>query len=372
VLLAELPAPAEQHRATRLGNAATRFAPPRTSPESLRTLFRDEKLRPDFAAVLRQYGWQGKIEDMFAAAATAEISDIKIPIGTTMPFMSSRAAGNAICLLNVLWAGDEPAPAYAFNFTSAGRRYRCVTPKACSNFFLEDLGPEPKSALAIDCSAPEKIIAGRTAQVCLNVRNNGNVSEPQTTVTLPVPAGTEVATATAAGVATGDSVTWRISDLAPGAVRQVCADLRTHQPGTLSFISTASSARVQPVSTSCKTLVVGISAILLEKADDPDPVGVGETTTYTVKITNQGTADMTNVGLVVTLAPELVPVSTSDGVIAGQTVTLPVVPKLATKAVVSYKIVAKGVKEGDGRTSFSLTSDMLDKPVNAEESTRVY
>jgi hypothetical protein len=34
--------------------------------------------------------------------------------------------------------------------------------------------------------------------------------------------------------------------------------------------------------------------------------------------------------------------------------------------------VARGVKAGDGRTRFELTSDMLTSPVIAEESTHVY
>ena len=63
-----------------------------------------------------------------------------------MPFMSSREAGKAICLRNVTWAGKEPIHAYAFTFASNGRLYRCITPKPCSNFFVVDLGPEPKSA----------------------------------------------------------------------------------------------------------------------------------------------------------------------------------------------------------------------------------
>jgi hypothetical protein len=126
----------ESHRATHLGNPATRFAPLLSTPDDLRALFRNEKLKPDFASVLDQWGWQGNIDDMFAAAATAEIADIKIAVGTTMPFMSSREKGKPICLRNVLWAGKSPAPAYAFNFSSKGQRYRCVTPKACSNFFV--------------------------------------------------------------------------------------------------------------------------------------------------------------------------------------------------------------------------------------------
>ena len=77
--------------------------------------------------------------------------------------------------------------------------------------------------------------------------------------------------------------------------------------------------------------------------------------------------------MVVTIAPELAPVSaTGNGVISGQTVTFPVVPRLAAKEAVTYKIVAKGVTVGDGRTRFELNSDMLTTPVIAEESTHVY
>ena len=100
---------------------------------------------------------------------------------------------------------------------------------------------------------------------------------------------------------------------------------------------------------------------------------MGETTTYTVKITNQGTADDSNVKMIVTIAPELSPVSaTGNGTIDGQTVTFPVVPRLAPKDAVSYQIVAKGVKAGDGHTLFKLTSDVLTSAISAEESTHVY
>ena len=78
-------APAQQHRATRLGNPATRFAPPLYTPEDLRSRFRDPKLRPDFASVLTQWGWMGNLEDMFRAAETADVSEWSIPIGERMP-----------------------------------------------------------------------------------------------------------------------------------------------------------------------------------------------------------------------------------------------------------------------------------------------
>ena len=365
-------AQAEHHRATRLGNPATRFAPTMYSPDDLRARFRDEKLRPDFAEVLHQWAWQGNLEDFYAAGLTSAIVEVQIPVGDTMPFMSSREGGKAICLRNVTWAGKEPISAYAFNFSSQGERYRCVIPKPCSNFFVEDLGPEPKSALAIECNVPEKILAKRTMEVCLTVHNLGNIVESNSVATLQLPENTTATATTDGGVLTDNFVRWKILNLSPNSTKRVCMMLKTVQPGMLVFNSTVSSANVAPVQSSCETLVAGIPAILLEKADDPDPVAVDGTTTYTVKVTNQGTADDSNVQVIVTIAPELAPVSSSEGTIDGQVVTLPVVPKLAAKEAVTYKIVAKGVTVGDGHTLFTLTSDVLKSPLTAEESTTVY
>lgn len=369
-LLSLMPARAESHRATRLGNPATRFAAPLFTPEDLRARFRDPKLRPDFVSVLKQWGWEGNVADMFAAAETAELADIKIPIGFEMPFMSSREGGRAICLRNVTWAGQEPAPAYAFNFTSNGRRYRCVTPKACSNFYVEDFGPEPMYGLKLDCEVPAREMAGRKIHVCLNLSNTGNIAEPKALVTLPVPVHASVVEGEGY-VLTNNTLVWQADNLAAGAAQQFCADFRTKQPGALKFAATAASLQAQPAQSACETTVTGISALLLETADDPDPVSVGETTTYTVRVTNQGTADDTNVKVVVEFPEELEPVSASDeGVINGRTVTFPVFPRLAPKQAFKYTIVAKGAKAGDVRVKFIRTSDDIPAPTSAEESTR--
>ena len=365
-------AQAEHHRATRLGNPATRFAPTMYAPEDLRARFRDPKLHDDFAEVLHQWGWPGNLGDFFAAGLTNAIFEKQIPVGDTMPFMSSRENGKPICLRNVTWAGQEPISAYAFNFTSKGQRYRCVIPKPCSNFFVEDLGPEPKSGLAIDCSVPETIFARQTLEVCLTIHNTGNIPEPQAIATLELPANTILTATTDGGILTNNSVQWVVPNLPANATKQFCTMVKTVQPGKLVFKSSVRSGSVAPVQSACETVVAGVPAILLEKSDDPDPVLVDGTTTYTVKITNQGTADDLNVQVVVTIAPELAPVSSTEGTIDGQTVTLPVVPKLAAKQAVTYKIVAKGVTIGDGHTLFTLTSDFLKSPLKAQESTTVY
>jgi uncharacterized repeat protein (TIGR01451 family) len=369
---AQTTATTEHHRATHLGNLSTRFAPPLVGPEDMRARFRDPRLQPDIGEILRQWGWPGDLADLFHAALTNEIAAVEIPVGATMPFMSSREGGEPICLRNVTWAGRQPIAAYAFYFVSRGERYRCVMPKPCSNFFVEDLGPEPKPVLALDCSAPEKVPLGRPAKVCLTLHNLGNAAESNATVMLVVPGGATAGNITAGGVVNAGSIRWQVSDLAPAASRQFCATFTSQEIGSLEFASTAGGVAADPVQSDCSTRIFGIAAILLEKADDPDPVAVGDTTTYTVKVTNQGTADDDNVQVTVDLAPELVPVSSAEGKIDGQTVTLPLIPKLAAKDAVSYQIVARGVKAGDGHTKFTLASDALTSPIHAEESTTVY
>jgi uncharacterized repeat protein (TIGR01451 family) len=229
-----------------------------------------------------------------------------------------------------------------------------------------------QAVLAVSCKAREQQYMGRPFDICFTVSNSGDVPAAGAQVVVPVPAGLTVNSATAGGHMSGNNLVWDLGSLGVNAPRDLCATLSSAKAGTFGFEATAKGACAAPVSTSCSTKVVGIAAILLEKADNPDPVAIGETTTYTVKITNQGSADDSDVRMVVTIAPELVPVSASEGTIAGQTVTMPTVPRLAPKAAVSYTIVAKGVKAGDGHTRFTLSSDVLKSPIAAEESTTVY
>jgi uncharacterized repeat protein (TIGR01451 family) len=227
--------------------------------------------------------------------------------------------------------------------------------------------------LTVACTAPEQRYMGRSFDVEFTVGNKGDTAAAGTVLEVPVPEGLTVKSAANGGQIAGNKISWDLSSLAANASQKVSATFVAPNGGNFQFSPAAKGTCAKLVSSSCQTRVVGVAAILLEKADDPDPVGVGETTTYTVKITNQGSADDNNVRMVVTIADELTPVSaTSDGAISGQTVTFLAVPRLAPKEAVTYKIVAKGVKAGDGRTRFELNSDMLTAPVRAEESTHVY
>ena len=227
--------------------------------------------------------------------------------------------------------------------------------------------------LTVACTAPETRYMGRSFDVSFTVNNTGDAPAAGSVLEVPVPSGLRATAASNNGQIGSGKITWDLGSIGPNSPQTVTASFSGDAAGTFAFNPSARGTCATAVSSSCQTVLKGVPAILLEKSDDPDPVGVGETTTYTVRVTNQGFADDNNVHMVVTIAPELTPVSaTGDGAISGQTVTFPVVPRLPAKEAVTYKIVAKGVKAGDGRTRFELNSDMLQSPVISEESTHVY
>lgn len=149
-----LTAEAQQHRAIRLGNPATRFAKPLKKPDDLRVMLRAEKMKADVAAVLADVGWAGDVADLDRAAAAADVTAIQVPTGTRLPFMAARKKGKAYAMRDVLWAGKKPIDAFGFEFTSKCVRYRLVTPKACSNFWVEEIGKDTTS----EACAPKPVV----------------------------------------------------------------------------------------------------------------------------------------------------------------------------------------------------------------------
>jgi uncharacterized repeat protein (TIGR01451 family) len=365
---------AQQHRAVRLGHPSTRFAPSLTQPGELRSLLTDEKFKPDVAAILQQADWKGNLDDLRRAASNAPISEVSVPVGTRMPFMSSRKDGKPIALIDVLWDGAEPISAYAFDFSSNGRRYRCITPKPCSNFYTVDLGPA-KPDLAIECRVPGHTVLGRRFEVYLTVTNKGTATESETTLLLPTPAEATLAGAAVQGASTNGSSVWTIADLQPGTAKLVCATFMSRQPALLAFSATAQGASGSVAKTRCDTQVAGIPAILLETADLDDPIEVGKEVVYEIKVTNQGSAPGTNLKVVCRLpdSEEFVSGSGPTEVRAqDRAVTMDTMPVLAPKAQAVWHVTVKALKPDDARFKVFVSSDQFEHSIQKDEATHLY
>jgi len=225
--------------------------------------------------------------------------------------------------------------------------------------------------LNITKSGIKEQFLGRNASYDIVVSNTGDTSLTGVSVTDAAPAETRIVSASGASVS-GNTATWNLNELKAGEKASFAVTLTSTTPGThCNGVAARSSDNLSGSAEAC-TLWKGVPAVLLETKDDPDPIQVGETVTYTIRVTNQGTADDGNVKIVAKFGKEIDPVSATGGTVDGKTVTFAAIPKLAAKQVVTYTIVAKGVATGDHRLSVDLTSDMLTEPVTHEESTHVY
>lgn len=258
----------ELHRATRLGNPATRFAPPLKTPEDLRRTLLSEALRDDVQQVARLSGFDGDMEDFRRAATNAPIKEISIPVKSVLPAMSTRTKGKVELLRNVLWAGKKPIDAYEFSFISGERRYRVVTPKACSNFWVEEQLPAPKPELDLSCEAPAESAGDALVEVCCTLTNIGELAEPLALLALPMPAGAKVRCVSGGpDVSDATRLTWKFDNLAPGARRGFCANFTPVQPGTIAFAISATAQRAAGVTNTRETRVHATPSAKVERGN---------------------------------------------------------------------------------------------------------
>ncbi len=212
---------------------------------------------------------------------------------------------------------------------------------------------------------------GRRAAYRIQLHNTGDTTLTNVVVTDTAPEATSLVSAEGA-VITGNQAVWRLESLAPAERKTFDVLLTSTTPGRHCDVATVTAAGGLQDRVEFCTVWRGIPAALLEVTDDPDPIQVGEEATYTIRVTNQGTADLTQVAVSAQFQPQMTPISSPQGAVSGQEVTFPVVGRLEPKQSLTYTVRVQGVKAGDARNKVVLKADTLSAPVVEEESSRVY
>lgn len=223
------------------------------------------------------------------------------------------------------------------------------------------------------------------AYICKTVDYNITVTNPGDLVLTNVvvddvsPAGTTIVAAPGAEICCNRAI-WCVPELCPGETKTFNVSLRSQVTGCLTNKVTVTTESECGQCISCAeapTCWKGIPAIHMCMVDTKDPICIGgdDTTLYRVCITNRGSAEDTNVQLVIKFTNELMPQGVNgptNGTISGQTVTFDPIERLDPKQSVEYVVSVKAVSVGDARAEASLSSDALSAPVTDSESTHVY
>ena len=180
------------------------------------------------------------------------------------------------------------------------------------------------------------------------------------------------------GVVTADGVDSSgglvIGELPPNGSKTINASATSNTGGNVTVVANAMADCAAPVSGTAQTMFNTIPAILLETVDEVDPVKVGDTVVYDIKVTNQGSGPDTNIK-VTAVAPDGETYISTDGptqpAVDGMNLTFPIIPSLAPKASVTWKVSLKAAKAGDVQFKTDASSDNL-KGAEKIESTKLY
>jgi uncharacterized repeat protein (TIGR01451 family) len=229
--------------------------------------------------------------------------------------------------------------------------------------------------LVVDVDAPSSIIQGRTAEYTVKVTNRGSGTAQAVTISSPLPAGTSFVAASNGGVLKQNFIVWPSTSIPANNSVNLSAQVRPVNTASIQAQATAKDTCAKPASDSAMTSVKGVAAILLEVVDSPDPIEVGGSTTYSIRVTNQGSAADTNIKIVCQIEDTQSYV-TSAGVTSGShsagNVTFQPLATLPGQKTATWTVTVRGVKASDTRFKVSMTSAQLGRPVEESEATTIY
>lgn len=235
---------------------------------------------------------------------------------------------------------------------------------------------QPK--LGVTKTGPAKdVYLGRPAEFTITVSNTGDAPARDTVLEDVIPSGAEFVQASDGGRMGGGKVTWTLGTIEPNGSKKVTLTLKAISAGAAVNVATA-RAFCTDAKAEAPWKQVGVPAILVECVDDPDPIEIGGETTYTITVTNQGSANGTNIVVDCTLPAQEDFVSAAGSAtketVAGKNVKFAPVPTLAPKASVTFKVRVKGNAAGDVRFKIDVFSDQSTAggAIEESESTRFY
>jgi uncharacterized repeat protein (TIGR01451 family) len=231
--------------------------------------------------------------------------------------------------------------------------------------------------LAITKKGTDKMYVGgsRMIDYTITVSNNGDGVARDTKVVDMLPAGTKFVSASDGGRASGGQVTWNVGTLAPKATRTMTLRVQPTTMGTLTNNATATAYCAKQVNASWKTEVRGIPAVLLEVVDLEDPIEVGGTVTYQIRVTNQGSADGRNIAIKAILPAQMEYVSSGGPTTAtasGKNVNFGALSTLAPGKTATFTIKVRATAAADVRFKVSMITAQSSVPVEETESTYIY
>ncbi|ANH78352.1 outer membrane complex protein OmcB [Candidatus Chlamydia sanziniae] len=318
-----------------------------------------------------------KIEVVNTGSAVARNVSVENPV----PDGYSHATGQRVLSFNL---GDmKPGEKKVFTLEFCPQKRGQVTNIATVTYCGGHKCAASVTTVINESCVQVNITGSDWSYVCKPVEYSISVSNPGDLVLTDVmiedvtPIGASVLEAPGAEICC-NKVVWRIKEMCPGETLQFKVVLKAQAPGRFTnqvMVKTNSDCGTCTSCAEATTHWKGLAAIHMCVLDTNDPICVGENTVYRICVTNRGSAEDTNVSLILKFSKELQPLASSGptkGTISGNTVVFDALPKLGSKESVEFSVTLKGIAPGDARGEAILSSDTLTSPVSDTENTHIY
>lgn len=229
-------------------------------------------------------------------------------------------------------------------------------------------------SLKITKKGPAEAFIRKNADYSIAVKNTGDSALTNLVVSDTALTPLKILSAKGATI-NGNTAVWKIKQLKPGQTQHFDLTATSEQSGTYRNTARVVASDKVDDQTAVSTLWKGYPALLIEMLDSKDPLNIGEVTTYTISVTNQGTAADHDIKIRAELSPKLQLVQTDGSTpsqVEGNNVTFAPIANLKPKQTVSWLIKCRAKTIGDARLNVFMTSELLQKAVREEEATQIY
>jgi hypothetical protein len=158
------------------------FAEPLQTGADLQQMLGEQQ--EDLKRVLSIAACEVSIEELSAAVAQGQVTEIDVAAGTTMQWMALRRDGVPVVEGPVIWAGKQPFAAFAIELESSAVRYTFLVPKPCGNLALL----EAVSELTISVTSGEINLTDADGRpISIRPGKSGTMTIPHTGVAVAEP-----------------------------------------------------------------------------------------------------------------------------------------------------------------------------------------
>ncbi|MBL4885199.1 MAG: DUF11 domain-containing protein [Planctomycetaceae bacterium] len=232
-------------------------------------------------------------------------------------------------------------------------------------------------SLVAEINGPGLRYKGRTATYTLNVKNDGTVGTNNVRLMHKVPNGFEFISASrgASYDAPTRILSWFVGRLDANKSAEIKVKLKATQIGEFVHYVRTTSEHGSTTDSKLMTRVQGSPSLVMDIVDLDDPVEVGNETAYEIRVTNEGSADASNVGLSCEL-PAGVQFLSANGptkhLVEGNVIVFRPLGMVKAGKTVTFRVHVVGNTEGNLRFRARMTSAASPEPLTFEESTHFY